>query len=78
MCRVDASGCALHSGGRIVVRGMMISGDNSAWGDGPVHNTFRRTARVASRATFDCKEVRMSGKKETRNGKVGRYSDGGV
>jgi hypothetical protein len=42
--------------------------DNSAWGDGAVHNTFRRTARVASRATFDCKEVRISGKKETKNG----------
>ena len=77
ICRVGASGCALHREGRIVVRGMMISGDSSACGSGAVHNTFRRIARVASRATFDFKDVKINGKKETKNGKV-RYSDDGA
>ena len=74
-CRVGASGCALHSGGRIVVRGMMISGGSSVCGGSAGHSTLRRMARVASSATFACKEVRIIGKKETKKGML-RYSDG--
>ena len=74
--RVDASGCALHIKGRTVVRGMMISGDSSVCG-GAVHSTFRRIARVASNATPDCRDVRITGKIVTKSGKVW-HSDAGT
>jgi len=77
ICRVDASGCALHNDGRIVVKGMIRSGDSSAWESGAIHNTFRRTARVESSATFDCKQVRIVGKRETKTGMI-RCSDAGA
>jgi hypothetical protein len=76
ICRVEASGCALHVKGRTVVRGMMILDDSSAC-RGAVHNTFRRIARVASNAMSDCREVRITGKIVAKSGKVW-YSDAGT
>jgi hypothetical protein len=71
MCRIEESGCALHNEGRIVVRGMIISGDSSVWGGDEAHNTFMRMARVASSATFEFREARRTGKMETKSGRVG-------
>jgi len=71
ICRVDASGCALHNKGRTVVRGMITSGDSSVCGgDGVMQSTLRRIARVASSATLFCREVMTTGKREAKSGKV--------
>jgi hypothetical protein len=77
ICRVTASGCALHTKGRTVVRGMMISGDSSVCRGGVAHSTFRSMARVASSATLDCREARIAGKTESKSGKVW-YSNAGT